>query len=269
LEVVFDPDSSTGGAIAVGRPKLITTFTLDSHLSSIVNVLIFTCSAKDACDRDFVLDRFSWLSNQNYREAQAMFTKLLVREKNLPIRCFTKSSPTNLEECKNDVCNGQIGRSVFNWMNLINHAGLCGAKDKNSTSVRITAQYSADEKWACEYFYTCMYHGCNSINISYDIFNIIRTSHQICAVNYNRNINNRIALTTAAESFSTVGTKKFIRTFTDTTEKCSKEITSTTVLNGSFITSATNTAVQDFQMLLIITKISFSVLFICFFSIDP
>jgi hypothetical protein len=60
LEVIFNSNHSTGNPNSVESHRLITTFTLDPQ-PSIASELSYTCSTKEACDRDFVLDRFFWL----------------------------------------------------------------------------------------------------------------------------------------------------------------------------------------------------------------
>jgi hypothetical protein len=83
LEVIFDSIPLTDNSILIGEPKLITTFALDSYLSSIVSVLIYNCFGEDACDRDFVLDYSYWLLNLDYVIVQRKFTELLLRKKKI------------------------------------------------------------------------------------------------------------------------------------------------------------------------------------------
>jgi hypothetical protein len=90
LEVMFDLIRPIDTSITTGHARLEKTFTLDSHLSSIISVLIYKCSTKDVCDRDFVLNRFFWLLNQNYAELHQKLTELLIKERNRPTYCMEK-----------------------------------------------------------------------------------------------------------------------------------------------------------------------------------
>jgi hypothetical protein len=241
LEVIFDPVRLTGGSISVEHPKLITTFTLDSYSSSIVSVLIYGCLRDDICDRDFVRDHSLRLLNQNHDLAQHEFTKLLIKRKDFPIKCFTESSKSNLKQCKGEVCNAEIKTEEFIIPKYMINTVQCGAKDKRSTIVRITTSYSDYKKCELQYniFYTCMYHGCNNKTIVYNVFNITYTFYKSCMVSCD---NNHITSTPIDRSLSTVKISMFSQPFN-----------STIMLNRSFATSIANNVIQDFRMLSILS----------------
>ena len=260
LSMVFNPTRHNGGDILVGRSKLITTFTLNSHMSSIASVLVHTCSIKDACERDFVLDRYLWLFNQNYTETQQQLTKLLLRGKDLPVKCYTNSSETSLTQCKGAVCNGFIRMGFYFMYQTFDHNVMCAAKDKQTTSVRISTGYS--DEGNCEQheeiFYTCMYHGCNSETTSENILNSIRKSYSICRERY-VNITRRTTPTTTTESTSTIKTTIRIQS-PQTTTIYKKGTVSMTISNRSLTTDTASKTMQYFQVLSSLIKINFSVL---------
>jgi hypothetical protein len=271
LEVIFNPINPTNLGITVESSLIVTTFTLDFQQPSIFSVLIHICSKRTACDRDFVLGRYSWLLNQNHTETQIKFTELLMRKKNYPISCVTKSSETDLEPCNGEVCNGKIGARWFCKLRKIDHISECGGKEKTSTSVRISTSYFGDE--SCdqhnEIFYTCMYHGCNNETTSYNVFYIIRDSYSICRGRYETiNVTKRTLVTTTPKTSSIIQTKTSIRS-SRTTDIYAQEITSTLILNRSFTTNIANRAIQDIQILLMLIKIKFLVLSIRFFLVNP
>lgn len=191
------PEDETNG---IESPKLTTIITLDSDKPSITSELSYICMKEDNCDRDFVLNRYLSLINQNYTDLHIQLAELLVKENNYPIKCFTNSSQTKANSCpQKSACRGHFKINQLERWTISEYIAECAGMTRNSTTVQITTLSSTKYSSLTHFiYYTCKSNLCNNQIISNNIADLLKTWFDVLYIFY--------------ESISTTTTSTAIRT---------------------------------------------------------
>ncbi|CAF0931286.1 unnamed protein product [Adineta steineri] len=188
LRVAFHPERPTPGNDKLGRPRFVTTFSLDSSVSTNESVLIYTCSKTEACDRDFVLNLSPWQLYHNYSQLQIEMADILIKKNNGPVRCIVKSSEQKLEQCETEMCRLQIDARN----NTSTYHGQCVGDKKASANVEITS-ISDGQLFVFKHrvHYICMYDECNNAITVNKVLNAILHLYNVSKMFTNENIENQ------------------------------------------------------------------------------
>ncbi|UJR18913.1 hypothetical protein I4U23_022041 [Adineta vaga] len=153
LRILFSAKYFSDNLVISDHPKLTTTFSLNSNLSTITHLLIYGCSTNN-CDLYFALEHVFFLINHN----------------NTPLD----------GTC---VLNTDIIKNL-----TPNYGGGCGSKEKTKTTVKITSIPSKHEYYGLQHqvFYTCMFNGCNNITLGYNVLYVIHKLHNVVNIIYGK-----------------------------------------------------------------------------------
>jgi hypothetical protein len=232
LDVTFDPKSPTDGSDKDEQPRFVTTFSLDPHASTSKSVLVYTCSKKEACDRDFVVHLSSCQLDHNYSQLQIKLTDLLIKKNNLPVLCITKSSQEQLEVCQTGICSADV--TPRNKISS-NYNGLCVPNGNASTNVRIISN-SAGQIFVLKHhvFYKCTYSQCNNATTVNKVLSTILELYDVSKMFNNENIENQASFSitepTTSSSITNQRSTPFSNQTPSTTRKEIMSLGITTIL---------------------------------------
>lgn len=202
MKIMFNPDSPDIYPEKVNETIYQTTFILDSEPFSIDNILIYNCSNKDTCERDFLLNRLPFLFEQNYTQLKNQLIEIFFQnteELNKQIEDLSKHEALYPKYC------GLIikFRSAFATVRY----DVCNDESKKSTSIIITVtpdQFKFKSlKFNIEF--VCLFYGCNDEETMQNMANIILHFYNVSTsdIIYGTNMTRTFIRTTKTTTMST------------------------------------------------------------------